>query len=368
MPPSLVVVQSLDNPCTLTEPAHPGQAGPVGGGHTVGSMPLPRRRHTAFEPTALHDLDLTALRACADTLPAAPGVYIFHGQVGDLPVYIGKSVNLRQRVLSHLRAPDEARMLRQTTHISHIRTAGDIGAQLLEARLIKQQHPLMNQKLRRNRQLCALHWPGTGAPEVVQARDIDFATTAGLYGLYASRHAAVEALHSLADEHRLCLGLLGLERLSPGRPCFRALLGRCGGCCRGDEPQQAHDSRLRQALAGLQLACWPHPGAVGLIERWEGWQQIHVVRNWCYLGSVNAPEQAASLLTVAAGFDADGYRILCRPMLEGTVEWVDLSNAAGSRRAGCGTPARRSRRAAGAGDAPRAAADRSGPAGAPPGG
>lgn len=309
-------------------------------------MPLPRRRHTHFTPTSLDELDLRALRACADTLPAAPGVYIFHGQEGDLPVYIGKSINIRQRVLSHLRAPDEARMLRQTTRISHIRTAGDVGAQLLEARLIKQQQPLMNQKLRRNRQLCALRWPGTGAPEVVQARDIDFATTSGLYGLYASRHAAVEALHALADEHRLCLGMLGLERLTPGRPCFRAMLGRCAGCCRDDEPAQAHQARLAKALEQLQLVCWPYPGAVGLIETWEDWQQIHVVRNWCYLGSVDTPEQAAALLTVAAGFDADGYRILCRPLLDGQLTCIDLSSAAESRLADCGTPARRSRRSA----------------------
>jgi excinuclease Cho len=69
----------------------------------------------------------------AAELPSGPGVYIFHGQEGALPLYIGKSVNLRSRVLSHLRNPDEANLLRQTRRISHIRTAGEIGALLLEA-------------------------------------------------------------------------------------------------------------------------------------------------------------------------------------------------------------------------------------------
>jgi excinuclease Cho len=68
-------------------------------------------------------------------------------------LYIGKSVDLRSRVLSHLRTVDEARMLRQTLRISHIRTAGEIGALLLEASMIKQQQPLHNKKLRRSRQL-----------------------------------------------------------------------------------------------------------------------------------------------------------------------------------------------------------------------
>ncbi len=136
-------------------------------------------------------------------LPTAPGVYVFHGEDGDLPLYIGKSINLRSRVLSHLRNPDEANLLRQTRRITHIRTAEEIGALLLEASLIKQQLPLLNQKLRRHRQLCSLRLVN-GQPEVVDSKDINFATEPALYGLFASRHAAIEGLRQLADQHRLC--------------------------------------------------------------------------------------------------------------------------------------------------------------------
>ncbi|WP_428851165.1 divalent metal cation transporter [Imbroritus primus] len=87
------------------------------------------------------------MRDAISDLPAAPGVYIFHGEDGGLPLYIGKSVNLRSRVLSHLRTVEEARMLRQTVRISHHRTAGEVGALLLEAAMIKQQFPLLNQRL-----------------------------------------------------------------------------------------------------------------------------------------------------------------------------------------------------------------------------
>lgn len=64
-------------------------------------------------------------------------MYIFHGESDTLPLYIGKSVNIRSRVLSHLRAPDEAAMLRQSRRITWFQTAGEMGALLLEARLIK---------------------------------------------------------------------------------------------------------------------------------------------------------------------------------------------------------------------------------------
>ncbi len=53
-------------------------------------------------------------------------------------------------------------------------------------------------------------------------------------------------------------------------------------------------------------------------------QQIHVVRNWCYLGSAGSLDEARGLGRMAAGFDADGYKILCRPLLTGQAEILPL--------------------------------------------
>jgi len=288
-------------------------------------MHIPARRRPEFDEARHYEYP-EHLRDSVEALPPLPGVYTFHGEPGDaLPLYIGKSVNLRARVLSHLRNPDEARMLRQARRISHQRTAGEVGALLLEASLIKQQQPLYNQKLRRSRQLCALRLDAAGRPEVVDARTHNFATTPDLFGLYSSRHAALEGLRNLADLHKLCYGALGLERLAPGRGCFRASLHQCAGVCRGDETPAAHHARLLEALETLRVACWPHAGAVGLRERDdEGLEQIHVIRNWCYLGSAATLAQARKLDQPAAGFDADGYKILCRPLLSGTAELLPL--------------------------------------------
>ena len=284
---------------------------------------MPAKRHPDFDQTSPFEYP-AHLRAAVADLPSLPGVYVFHGEDGDLPLYIGKSVNLRQRVLSHLRNPDEARLLRQTLRISHIRTAGEMGALLLEASLIKQQQPLLNQKLRRNRQLCSLRIVDD-QPEVVYSKDLNFATEPQLYGLFVSRHAALDSLRNLADQHKLCYGALGLEKLPPGRACFRAMLKQCAGVCRGDESPATHRTRLFTSLDGLRVACWPYPGAIGLVERHEALVQIHVVRNWCYLGSVSDVSQALALDRLAAAFDADGYKILCKHLLAGKAEIVLLS-------------------------------------------
>jgi excinuclease Cho len=265
----------------------------------------------------------THLRDSISDLPTTPGVYIFHGASGDLPLYIGKSVNIRSRVMSHLRTADEARMLKQTEKITYIRTTGEIGALLLEARLIKEQQPLFNQKLRRSRQMCSLRIDGD-KPEVVYSNQVDFSNTPDLFGLYASRHSALEALKSIADEQQLCLSVLGLEKLSGDRPCFRAMLNRCAGACHGKETHAAHRARLLESLSHNRVICWPYSGAIGLIETLAHETQIHVVKNWFYLGSVATLDEARSLHHIAPGFDSDSYKILCKPIMSDSAQIVEL--------------------------------------------
>ena len=279
-------------------------------------------RRPDFDPTVGYTYP-ERLRESVTALPAAPGVYIFHGKTGDLPLYIGKSVNIRSRVMSHLRTADEARMLRQTEHITCLRTTGEIGALLLEAQMIKAQQPLFNQKLRRTRQMCSLRLI-SDTPEIVYSNEIDFSTTTALYGLYVSRRAALEALRNIADEQRLCLTLLGLEKSTRDRPCFRAMLNRCAGACHGQETPEMHQARLRDSLAHTRVVCWPYQGAIGLIERFEGETQIHVVKNWFYLGSVQTTQEARLLHQPIVNFDSDGYKILCKPLLSGEAEIVEL--------------------------------------------
>jgi excinuclease Cho len=279
-------------------------------------------RRTEFDEVRVYEYP-GHLREAIENLPTQPGVYVFHGEDGDLPLYIGKSINLRHRVMSHLRTVEEARMLRQTRRISFIQTVGEIGALLLEASMIKTQHPLFNQKLRRSRQLCSLRLVGK-QPEVVYSKDVNFATEPGLFGLFGSSRSALEGLRSLADQHKLCYGALGLEKNKAGRACFRAMIDQCAGVCHGQESEESHSSRLLSSLEGLRIACWPYPGAIALVERSASDNQLHVIHNWTYLGSVSEAAQAKALTTQAPGFDADGYKILCKPILGGSAEIVLL--------------------------------------------
>jgi excinuclease Cho len=279
-----------------------------------------------FEAGAIYEYP-EHLRPWLEALPKQPGVYFFHGESEAMPLYIGKSINIRSRVLSHLRTPDEAAMLRQSRRITWTQTAGELGALLLEARLIKEQQPLFNKRLRRNRQLCSLQITD-GKPQVVYAREIDFSHAPNLYGLFANRRAALQALQSLADAEKLCYGLLGLESLTRGRACFRSALKRCAGACCGKESVEDHQMRLKAGLAAISVTCWPWQGAIALKETSNAITHYHIIHNWLWLGAVDTLNDAAALLRTPAGFDQDGYKILCKPLLSGQYEIIELSDPA----------------------------------------
>jgi len=251
-------------------------------------------------------------------LPRGAGVYIFKGE-GSLPLYIGKSVDIRARVMSHMRAPDEASMMAQTQQIEVLETAGEIGALLLESRLIKTQNPLFNQRLRRVRSLCSVQLKDTPqgqVPEIVDGKSVNLGAAPGLYGLFASRHAATSKLKDLAQQHRLCLAVMGLEKTS-ARGCFGLQIKTCLGACAGLEDRQFHDERLLSALMDSQVEVWPFAGPVDLVEETDGWVQKHRVNNWCYLGTwcsrAGATHQVANFKST--DFDLDSYKILVKPIM-----------------------------------------------------
>jgi excinuclease Cho len=256
-------------------------------------------------------------------LPRSSGVYIFKGE-GTLPLYIGKSVDIRGRVMGHLRTPDEASMVAQTRRIDFIETAGEVGALLLESRMIKEQTPLFNQRLRRIKSLCSIRVTQNGAgavPEIVDSKSVNLGSTPDLYGLFSSAHSANAKLKELAQQHMLCMSVLGLEKSSK-RGCFGLQIKTCLGACVGKEDRHIHDHRLLSALVDLQVEVWPFSGPVDIIEECDDWVQRHRVNNWCYLGTQCSKSGPRSIFKELHqhDFDLDTYKILVKPIMLKTVK------------------------------------------------
>src|SRR5437762_9779259 len=208
-------------------------------------------RQIARQPTLPPHLE----RAAIDAIPEAPGVYLFYG-AGGTPLYVGKSVAMRTRVLAHfsddIRSQKEMQLAREVRRIDWRRTAGELGALLAEARLVKELAPAYNRQLRKPGELCGFVFDFKRL-RLAQACEIDADTLPFLYGLFRSKRAAHSALRAIADEHRLCLQTLGFDTARHGA-CFRHQIGRCAGVCAGTENIHQHHARLASELAKLRTA------------------------------------------------------------------------------------------------------------------
>jgi DNA polymerase-3 subunit epsilon len=271
-------------------------------------------------PAGLPDFDF-------DAIPQAPGIYFFYGDQ-NAPLYIGRSVNMRARAMAHFsgdhRVSKDMRIAQQVRRIDWKQTAGELGALLLEARLVKQFAPVHNRKMRRDSQWCAWHWQdsdGDSAPQLVDAGAVDPCDPAQfgeLYGRFRSRATAMAALRDIATAHGLCGLLLGLEKRPVPRAgaCYGHMINRCRGACVGLESTEQHALRLKTALTSLQMQPWPFAGRIAIREEAGDGEvtEMHVVDHWCHLGTARSEAELHELAENRAApvFDVDIYKILKR--------------------------------------------------------
>ena len=284
-------------------------------------------------------------------IPETAGVYLFYGEDieavelnkknaqirSQIPLYIGKSIKLRSRVMSHFQAAGrearEMRIAQEIRRVEWIETAGELGALLLEARLVKEMQPLLNRQLRRERTLCA--WRLDDNPNakplmtLVRGDDLQPREFGQMYGVYRSKNQALSGLRALADTHVLCHQALGLESAkSGGGRCFAHQIGRCKGVCCGGEKPELHHLRLKLALKQQQLRVWPHAGKIGLREynAQTGRSEMHIFDQWCYLATVQNEAELDDIVTANTSltFDLDTYRLLLKHLTSPHMAGLEL--------------------------------------------
>ncbi|MDZ7828779.1 MAG: exonuclease domain-containing protein [Halofilum sp. (in: g-proteobacteria)] len=254
-----------------------------------------------------------------EAIPDTPGVYLFHGD-NDALLYIGKSTRLRTRVLSHFagdhRSEKATRIAQTVRSVDWIDTAGELGALLLEARLVKERRPLHNRRLRKSGTITLLELDedaeGYLRPRTIPAEIDEERPGAQRFGPYANAKTAKKRLQALADEHGLCPVRLGIET---GRgPCFNHQLHRCRGACVGKEPAVQYNLRLLEALGPERVRPWPWNGPVVIHEEngVSGRSDLHVADRWCYLGTTRSLAELETLAENERVFDRDYYRLLRR--------------------------------------------------------
>ncbi|MDP3940928.1 MAG: exonuclease domain-containing protein [bacterium] len=257
-------------------------------------------------------------RSVLDALPEGPGVYLFYGDT-ELPLYIGKSKNIKERILSHfasdITSPSEMKISQQIKRIEYRETAGELSALFLESSLIKTMMPMYNKRLRHSRKLIALkkQTDERGYDRIVKEPFVNGADLqedlSAVVGIVKSDREAKEFLYAAAKEHGLCPKLLSLEKTSAG--CFYHRLGYCQGACIGKESPLRYNMRLITAFSTTKLASWPFPGPIAIEETSFDKKGFLLVNNWCFVGQVTFDEEGnKNESAIVSGFDVDTYKIL----------------------------------------------------------
>jgi DNA polymerase-3 subunit epsilon len=177
-------------------------------------------------------------------LPKDPGVYIFRDADGH-PLYVGKSVCLRTRARAHFTTPST--WTGQAEHVDYQPTESELGALVLENRLIKALKPPGNTLLKKEADgyvylRCRLDIP---FPILEVARE-PAAGNAVCVGPLRGRAAAAELVEQLNSLFGLRHSGRGLQRRE--HPSAYGQMGRCLSPCLGDLDPNLYRERLDGAL------------------------------------------------------------------------------------------------------------------------
>lgn len=248
-------------------------------------------------------------------LPETTGVYILEDDQG-MPIYIGKSVNIKKRVMSHFMrdhaAVGEFKIAQAVRNISYHITNGELDALLLESQLIKEKLPLYNKKLRKvSRVLLAkkvLDEYGYVTVRLEDSSPSDITGHTDILAVYTKRSQAKASFERMLRDYSLCPKLMGLEKAKDS--CFWHQLNKCRGACVQHEPASTYNLRIQQAFQRQQIDTWPFKGAVILQDKNHA-QAGLIVDQWCLLGRIQQEEFCEPQVSIQPGsFDLDTYTIL----------------------------------------------------------
>ena len=250
-----------------------------------------------------------------NTIENVPGVYIFRDET-KLPLYVGKSVTLKKRVMSHFQSPDskELKISQQVHHVETIKTGSELAALLLESKLIKELHPIYNRLLRRASLFAMLVKSEDNGYTTLTVKmgEIDAGTNLSeIYGIFKNRTSAKKKLEEIIRVFNLCPKLMGIEKTKGA--CFNYSLGKCKGACIGLESVELYNRRVELALEHSKIAMWDFPSAVAVPINEDG--ESVVVENWIIQGFLTA-EGEMVVNDIEPNFDVDEYKIIRRFLLQ----------------------------------------------------
>lgn len=184
-----------------------------------------------------------------NNLPEETGVYYFRNDQNQI-IYIGKSRNIRQRILSHLSNNGSKRAIElkeSITAIDYEVTGSELVALLIESGEIKKHTPSFNRAQKRKVMQYGLY--SFKDPRGYINLRIDrtaYRTNETPYTCFQNLADAKASLSKLAERHWLCQKLCGLYETDGA--CFHYEIRQCNGACIGKESPGIYNNRVTRAI------------------------------------------------------------------------------------------------------------------------
>ena len=194
------------------------------------------------------------IQAVLDCLPTKSGVYL-HKDKGGVVIYVGKAINLRNRVRSYFRPKVDSikteKLRRQIEDIEIITTETELEALLLENTLIKKHKPKYNIRLKDDKRYpyIKVHWQDH-YPKVTVTRQM-VRDGSRYFGPYMSMWAVQQTLEML----RKLFPYLTCDRHITGtdqRACLYYDIKLCNAPCIGAVNREEYRAMIEQLMSFLE--------------------------------------------------------------------------------------------------------------------
>ena len=182
-------------------------------------------------------------------LPTCPGVYMHKDSLGEV-IYVGKAVNLRNRVRSYFRKTSQAdpkvrALVSNIAEFEYITCATEMEALVLECNLIKKFMPKYNILLKDGKSYpyievtTAEKWP-----RVIRTRELKRDGNR-YFGPYTDGTAVWRILKMIDEMYPL--KKCRQQEFRPGvRPCLNYFIGKCAGICIGEADEAEYAGMITE--------------------------------------------------------------------------------------------------------------------------
>ena len=209
-----------------------------------------------------------------ERLPEECGTYYFYDENRQL-IYIGKSKDIRHRVLSHLGNTSTKKALEMKKRIHSISfelTGSELVALLKESGEIKQQKPMFNRAQKRSTYYWGLYESKDEYGYITFRLQKISETPDDPLTCYNNKQEAREALTRMVEKNWLCQKLSGLYQTDGA--CFHHSIRQCNGACVQAEAVSVYNKRAESLLDGLKL----DRGNILIIDRGRSEDERSLVR------------------------------------------------------------------------------------------